>query len=58
MSYSLYIEEAEVVCFVFLPASLLSELNWCIGDSITCSEAGVLGDRGHPTVCVLLNLNK
>ena len=56
MSYSLYIEEDDLGCFISLPASLLSELNWCSGDSIICSETRVLDDQGLHTSCVLINV--
>ena len=56
MSYSLDIEEDEVGCFVSLPLSLLSELNWCVGDSITCSQTKVLDERGLRSSCVLINM--
>ena len=56
MSYSLHIEEDDIGCFVSLPVSLLSELNWCSGDSITCSETEVLDEHGLHTACVLINV--
>jgi len=55
MSYSLYVEEDEVGCFVSLPASLLSELNWCSSDSIICSQTEVLDEHGRHSSYVFIN---